>query len=100
MGVRAAASLGESADRAPSGFHRCWYPLGLASELPAGQVIGRDFLGTRVVLYRDGAGKIIVQSAWLDTIRFRKGVLVASDRHLARFLKYVEGFPRAEPLAA
>jgi hypothetical protein len=34
----------------------------------------------------------------LDTIRFRKGTLVASDRHLARFLKYVDEFPRAEPL--
>ncbi len=29
-----------------------------------GQVFGRDFLGTRVVLYRDAAGKIVVHSAW------------------------------------
>jgi hypothetical protein len=34
----------------------------------------------------------------LDTIRFRKGVLVGSDRHLARFLRYVSEFPRAAPL--
>jgi nitrite reductase/ring-hydroxylating ferredoxin subunit len=33
----------------------------------------------------------------LDTIRFRKGVLVASDRHLARFFRYVETFPKAPP---
>jgi len=33
----------------------------------------------------------------LDTIRFRPGVLVASDRHLARFFKYVREFPRADP---
>jgi hypothetical protein len=33
----------------------------------------------------------------LDTIRFRPRVLVPSDRHLARFLKYVRGFPRAVP---
>ena len=39
-------------------------------------------------------------AAVLDTIRFRKGVLVASDRHLARFLKYVDSFPRAAPLVA
>ena len=39
-------------------------------------------------------------AAVLDTIRFRKGVLVASDRHLARFLKYVDNFPRAELPAA
>jgi hypothetical protein len=33
----------------------------------------------------------------LDTIRFRPRVLVASDRHLARFFKYVREFPRAHP---
>jgi hypothetical protein len=36
-------------------------------------------------------------AAVLDTIRFRKGVLVASDRHLGRFLRYVSEFPRALP---
>ena len=38
--------------------------MACASEFPAGRVFGRDFLGTRVVLYRDAAGKIVVQSAW------------------------------------
>jgi hypothetical protein len=33
----------------------------------------------------------------LDTIRFRPRVLVAADRHLARFFKYVREFPRAHP---
>jgi hypothetical protein len=33
----------------------------------------------------------------LDTIRFRPRVLVASDRHLARFFKFVREFPRAQP---
>jgi len=33
----------------------------------------------------------------LDTIRFRPGVLVAADRHLARFFQYVRKFPRAAP---
>ena len=33
----------------------------------------------------------------LDTIRFRPRLLVASDRHLARFFKYVREFPRALP---
>jgi len=47
-----------------SGFHRSWYPLCLARELEPGNVIGRDFLGTRVVAWRDGAGKPVVQSAW------------------------------------
>jgi phenylpropionate dioxygenase-like ring-hydroxylating dioxygenase large terminal subunit len=47
-----------------AGFHRSWYPLCLVRDLAAGQVIGRDFLGTRVVAYRDPAGKPVVQSAW------------------------------------
>ena len=47
-----------------AGFHRSWYPLCLARDLATGQVIGRDFLGTRVVAYRDPAGKPVVQSAW------------------------------------
>ncbi len=64
MGVHAAASINDPADQPESAFHQCWYPLGLLSEFPAGQVFGRDFLGTRVVLYRDAAGKIVVQSAW------------------------------------
>jgi nitrite reductase/ring-hydroxylating ferredoxin subunit len=33
----------------------------------------------------------------LDTIRFRRGMLVPSDRHLARFFHYVETFPAARP---
>jgi phenylpropionate dioxygenase-like ring-hydroxylating dioxygenase large terminal subunit len=47
-----------------AGFHRSWYPVCLASGLAAGNVTGRDFLGTRVVAWRDGAGKPVVQSAW------------------------------------
>src|SRR6516162_3430408 len=34
----------------------------------------------------------------LNTMRFRKGVLVASDRHLARYFKYVQRVP-ARPAA-
>jgi nitrite reductase/ring-hydroxylating ferredoxin subunit len=35
----------------------------------------------------------------LNTMRFKIGVLVASDRHLARYFNYVREFPRAEPPA-
>lgn len=35
----------------------------------------------------------------MQTIRFREGVLVPSDRELALYLKYVRAFPRANPLA-
>jgi len=52
------------ADEASAGFHQSWFPLALASELGAGQVIGRDVLGTRVVCYRDAAGRAVVQGAY------------------------------------
>jgi nitrite reductase/ring-hydroxylating ferredoxin subunit len=64
MGAIPLSSVREPAAEAVRGFHQCWYPLGLSSELEPRQVIGRDFLGTRVVLYRDPAGKAVVQSAW------------------------------------
>src|SRR6185295_16787699 len=51
-------------DEATAGFHQSWFPLALASEVERGQVIGRDFLGTRVILYRDGTGKAVVQGAY------------------------------------
>ena len=44
-------------DETAAGFHQSWFPLALAGELGCGQVMGRDFLGTRVILYRDAAGK-------------------------------------------
>ena len=46
------------------GFHRCWYPVALAGDVVADAPIGRAFLGSRVVAYRDGAGRPVVQSAW------------------------------------
>ena len=33
----------------------------------------------------------------LRSIRFRRGLLTASDRHLARYFKYVEEFPSFLP---
>ena len=45
-------------------FHRCWYPVALSQALTAGAPIGRDFLGTRVVAYRDPEGRAVVQAAW------------------------------------
>ena len=33
----------------------------------------------------------------LSTMRFRRGLLTASDRHLARYFKYVEEFPSFLP---
>jgi nitrite reductase/ring-hydroxylating ferredoxin subunit len=50
--------------RQGQGYHQSWYPLSLSGELPSGAVIGKDFLGTRVILYRDSAGRAVVQSAY------------------------------------
>jgi phenylpropionate dioxygenase-like ring-hydroxylating dioxygenase large terminal subunit len=47
-----------------AGYHRSWYPVCLARDLTPGKVVGRDFLGTRVVAWRDSAGKPTVQVAW------------------------------------
>jgi len=51
-------------DEVSAGFHQSWFPLALGSDLGAGQVIGRDVLGTRVVCYRDAAGRAVVQAAY------------------------------------
>ena len=54
--MSALAPLATSPDDTGAGFHQSWFPLALASELEPGAVIGRDFLGTRVILYRDPRG--------------------------------------------
>jgi len=58
-----ATRLARQTDEA-AGFHESWFPLALASDVRPGHVLGRDFLGTRVILYRDAAGRAIVQSAY------------------------------------
>jgi nitrite reductase/ring-hydroxylating ferredoxin subunit len=45
-------------------FHQCWYPVALGSEIGSDTLAGQDFLGSRVVIYRDAEGKPVVQSAW------------------------------------
>jgi phenylpropionate dioxygenase-like ring-hydroxylating dioxygenase large terminal subunit len=46
------------------GIHRVWAPVALASEVEAGKPLGVDLFGTRVVAYRDPAGRPVVQGAW------------------------------------
>lgn len=45
-------------------YYQCWYPVCLGSEIGAETLAGIDILGTRVIVYRDPAGKPVVQSAW------------------------------------
>jgi len=46
------------------GYPQCWYPIALSSELDRGQVVGRDFLGGRVIAYRGANGEATVLSAY------------------------------------
>ena len=57
-------TLAKQQDETAAGFHQSWFPLALAGEVGSGQVMGRDFLGTRVILYRDATGRAVVQSAF------------------------------------
>ena len=34
---------------AAAGYHRAWYPVCLSRDLPAGKIVGRDLLGSRLV---------------------------------------------------
>lgn len=46
------------------GFSQCWFPVALSSELSPGQLIGKEFLDGRVVVYRGADGQARVQSAY------------------------------------
>ena len=48
----------------PGAYFQAWYPIHVSASLTQGQLIGRDFLGTRVILYRDKDGRAVVQSAY------------------------------------
>ena len=57
-------TLERQPDAAAATYHQSWFPLALAGDVPPGRAVGRDFLGTRVVLYRDAGGKAVVQGAY------------------------------------
>ncbi|MBV8393354.1 MAG: Rieske 2Fe-2S domain-containing protein [Alphaproteobacteria bacterium] len=64
MGVVTAKSRLAQEQEGDEGYHRAWFPVCLSSELAAGAPIGRAFLGTKVVAWRDAAGTPVVQKAW------------------------------------
>jgi phenylpropionate dioxygenase-like ring-hydroxylating dioxygenase large terminal subunit len=56
---------GQIYGRVPDGtYFQNWNPLMLAAELEPGKIVGKDFLGTRVIIYRDEEGQVVVQSAY------------------------------------
>jgi phenylpropionate dioxygenase-like ring-hydroxylating dioxygenase large terminal subunit len=59
------ASPVSSNDESPcDAFPQSWYPMALSDEVKPGGLVGVDFLGTRVIVYRDAEGRPIVQSAY------------------------------------
>jgi phenylpropionate dioxygenase-like ring-hydroxylating dioxygenase large terminal subunit len=46
------------------GHHRCWYAVCISTDLKDGAVLGRDFLSSRIAVWRNQAGKAVVQTAW------------------------------------
>jgi len=70
-----AASVGDSSVRprgagrsrsakTPAGFHQSWYAIARADEVAPGQVLGRDFLEGRAIVYRGESGRAAVISAY------------------------------------
>jgi phenylpropionate dioxygenase-like ring-hydroxylating dioxygenase large terminal subunit len=51
-------------DKATTGYHQSWFPVALSSEVTPDRPVGQDFLGTRVVIYRDATGRAVVQGAY------------------------------------
>lgn len=62
--MSATETLARPTEEGAAGFHQSWFPVALASEVGVGQALGRDVLGTRVVCYRDAAGRVVVQAAY------------------------------------
>src|SRR5499433_4478598 len=62
--MSAPQTLTKQQEDTAEGFHQSWFPLALAREIVPGQVMGRDFLGTRVIVYRGADGRAVVQSAF------------------------------------
>ncbi|HEV7715167.1 MAG TPA: Rieske 2Fe-2S domain-containing protein [Steroidobacteraceae bacterium] len=51
------------------------------------------------IAWAEAFGKLIASEDWniLNTIRFRRGLLTKADRTLARFLDFLQAYPRAHP---
>jgi len=45
-------------------YSQTWYPICLTAELGAENIVGRDFLGGRVIAFRDASGEASVTSAF------------------------------------
>jgi phenylpropionate dioxygenase-like ring-hydroxylating dioxygenase large terminal subunit len=48
----------------PAGFHQSWYAIARSGEVGVGEVIGRDFLDGRAIVYRGENGEAVVMNAF------------------------------------
>jgi len=62
-GIIASPHRGDGLLHGP-GYPQTWFPVCLARDIADDALAGVDILGTRVIVYRDGAGRAVVQSAW------------------------------------
>ncbi|TXL69831.1 Rieske 2Fe-2S domain-containing protein [Vineibacter terrae] len=62
-GIIASPHRGDDLLHGP-GYPQTWFPVCLARDVAADTLAGIDILGTRVIVYRDGGGRAVVQSAW------------------------------------
>ncbi len=46
------------------GYDQCWYPMARSADLKPGDIIGEDYFGGRVIIYRGKSGKAYVTSAY------------------------------------
>ena len=60
----ARAPFKESFSPQGDAYQQCWYPLALSKKLGDKQIMGQDYCGGRVILYRDSAGKARVMTAY------------------------------------
>ena len=54
----------ELRDYASTGYEQCWYPIARSADLPDKEILGREFLDGRVILYRDSKGQAHVMTAY------------------------------------
>jgi phenylpropionate dioxygenase-like ring-hydroxylating dioxygenase large terminal subunit len=48
----------------PAGFHQSWYAIARSGEVGNGELIGRDFLDGRAIVYRGENGEAVVMNAF------------------------------------
>src|SRR2546430_15321717 len=51
------------------GYDQTWYPIVLSREVGVGQVVAREFLDGRVIVYRGESGRAAVLSAYCRHLR-------------------------------